>query len=70
MSKNTNEVKKIEEKKIELCDVLYITDKKIAFDFKGCGIICENKLNIKSDKIKVSYKSNIGCSDFDYQVIK
>lgn len=65
MSKNENE-----QKKIELCDVLYITDKDIAFNFKGYGIICENKLNINSKKVKVSYENEIGNSDFNFKIVK
>ena len=59
-----------EEKNIEICDILYITDKEIAFNFKGYGIICDNKLNINTKKVKVSYKNDIGDSNFEFQIIK
>lgn len=56
--------------KTELCDVLYIKDNKIAFSFKGYGIICDNEYNINTDKIKVSYEGEINKSNFKYQIIK
>lgn len=65
MSKNTNE-----QKNIEICDVLYIIDNKIAFNFKGYGVICDNKLNINTQKVKISYKNNIGDSNFEFQIVK
>lgn len=74
MSKNSTKSKNVEKKetkeKIELCDVLYIKDNKIAFNFKGHGIVCENKLNINSNKVKITYKSDIGKAGFNFDIIE
>jgi hypothetical protein len=69
MSKNISK-QKIEQRNIELCDVLYTKDNEIAFNFKGYGIICTNKLNINAKKVRVSYKNNIGDSNFEFQIVK
>lgn len=61
---------KVEKRDIELCDVLYFTENKIAFNFKGYGIICDNNLNINSKKVKVSYTKDIGAAEFEFKIIR
>ena len=61
---------KIEKNKIEKCNVLWIDNEKIGFNFMGHGVFHKAVIEKNKKEVEVKYKGTIGKKDFEIISVK